>query len=102
MSVFEEVVADLFSEPNLAVDAYYRPVAGAPVLIRVVLSRPDIETGLMQTGTLAPTSIAEIQTSQIATVEEGAELEIGAERFVIRNAKRDIGRLMWHCQLRKV
>ena len=83
-------------------DATYRAPDGATMAITVVLSRPDVDTGLFQTGTIAATVVADIQTVDVPQVLAGAELKIEGETFEVLKPMRDPERLVWRCPLRKV
>ncbi len=101
-NAFDDAAADLFEDPNLSVAATLVPPAGAERAVRVILSRADDATGLMQTGTIAAVSVAHVLLADAADLAEGWGLRVGDETFEIRKPERDVERTSWRCALRRL
>lgn len=102
MSAFDVAAAALFADPNLAVAATLVPPAGPERAVRVILSRADEGSGLLQTGSIAAVTVAHVPLADAPDLAEGWGLRVGDETFEIRRPERDVERTSWRCGLRKV
>ncbi len=96
MGVFDDAIADLHADEDLAVAASYRQPNYTWQSVRVILSQPVDITG----ATIAGTVQADIQASAVThTPQHGDELRIGATTYTVETAERDALGLSWRLQL---
>jgi hypothetical protein len=96
MGVFDDAVADLHDDDDLATAASFRRPNYTWSSVRVILSQPTDAFGNTVAGTLQ----ADIQASAItATPQHGDELRIGATTYTVETAERDALGLSWRLQL---
>jgi hypothetical protein len=100
VTVFAAAVDDLFADANLAVEASYSPASGgAALVVGVILREPDHTAELLQTGAVVASLIAEVRASELAQPEEGGQLSIGADVYVVRSVDSDALALIWRLSL---
>jgi hypothetical protein len=101
MSVFVSAIDDLFSDPNLALDAVYRADGGSDVPVRVMLRRPDRIGDFGETRLAAATTLVDIRVAEVAVPMEGDTVVIGGETFIVQGQPlRDVERLVWTLEVR--
>jgi len=100
MNAFAAALDALFADINMAVDATWYPVGGAPQPIRVIRKAPDEVTAFGSAQILSETTLVDVRTSEMANPKPGDGISIGAENFTIQGApKRDRERLLWTLEL---
>lgn len=99
MLAFSIAVDAIFADPNMAVDAIYRPrFGGADIPCRVILTKPDAVTDYGATSIVSGTLRVDIRASDVAKPEDGARIVMGAETVVIHGEPiRDRLGLVWQC-----
>ena len=102
MSVFASAIDDLFSDPNLGLDAIYRAGGTGPdVPVRVMLRRPDRIGEFGGTRLAAATTLVDIRVAEVAEPEESDAIVIGGETFIVQGQPlRDAERLVWTLEVR--
>lgn len=102
MTVFDDMMATLFADPNLAVAAVLTTRDGEAVAVKIVRRRPDdVVSAFGGTSIKAETFAFDVQVAEIETLEEGMILEIAGELFIVEGAPvRDADRLLWSAQAR--
>lgn len=100
MSVFSAAAGVLFSDPNLAQDAWYRDGSGHFTSIRVMLRRPDENVGFGAGRMMSDTTLADVLVSAVPEPLSGEQVIIGDETFLIQGEpKRDRNRMVWRIEL---
>ena len=97
MSIFADAIDDLFSDPNLALDAVWREEGrGAGIPVRVIARRGDRMRGFGETRVIAETALFEVRVSEVPAPAAGDTIEIGSDAYVVQGAPvRDSERLVW-------
>ncbi|GER08831.1 hypothetical protein GCM10007972_24800 [Iodidimonas muriae] len=101
MTIFAAAVDDLFADPNIARDAVWRAGGtGAPVMVRVILRRPDRIGNFGETRLLAATTVIEVRTAEVPALSEGDGFEFNGESFIVQGEPvRDGERLVWTAEV---
>ena len=77
MSIFAEVIDDLFTDENLSCSAVYRiGGAGPEKAIRAIFGRPMRDMAFGETGAAARDITASIRLAEIAKPKRGDSIEI--------------------------
>ncbi len=99
MTAFSIAVDAIFADPNMAVDAIYRPRFGwADVPCRVIMTKPDAITDYGATSIVSGSLRVDIRASDVPKPEEGARIVVGGETVVINGEPiRDSLGLVWQC-----
>lgn len=106
---WRDLVASLFADPLMAVDAIYRVGGlGSGVLVRVIVQAPDQVQQVLGARLQAETVLLEVQTADAPDLKAGDTLELveldpatglpvgpGELRRVQGEPKRDRLRLVW-------
>ena len=99
MSLFAEAIDDLFADPNLARDAVWRPAAGDPVPVRIMLRQPDDIASVGESRFATNATVVDIRITEIAEPRPGDQVEIDGELFVVQGEpRRDAERLVWRIE----
>lgn len=99
MLAFSAAVNAIFADPNMAVDAIYRPrFGGAGVACRVILTKPDVLNDFGGATVVSGTLRVDIRASDVPAPEEGARIVMGTDTVVIHgDPVRDRLGLVWQC-----
>ena len=101
MSVFAAAIDNLFSDPNIAIEATYIADGGTPELIRVVTRRADEITDFGDTRLWSETTRIDLRVAEVPAPRPGERVEIEGEAFLIQGEPvRDRERLLWTVDLR--
>ena len=102
MTIFAAALVSLFADPNIGVDAIWRPGGGGPgIPLRVVRRSPDDELQFGGSTMIAETNRIDAIISQCPDLRSGDTFEIEGEEFVVQGAPiRDRDRLLWQIELR--
>lgn len=102
MTIFAAALVSLFADPNIGVDAIWRPGGGGPgIPLRVVRRSPDDELQFGGSTMVAETNRIDAIISQCPDLRSGDTFEIEGEDFVVQGAPiRDRDRLLWQIELR--
>jgi hypothetical protein len=96
VTLFAAAVDDLFADRNLALNASYEPPGGVTAVpLRLILRQPDHTAELLQTGAVVASLIGEVRVSELAQPEEGGQLSVGTETYVVRSVDSDALGLIW-------
>jgi hypothetical protein len=97
MTVFADVIDDLFADPNLARDAIWRPGGtGDGIPVRAIARRPDREVEFGDVAVHTATAVLEVRVSEVPNPAEGDTITLGGETFVVQGEPvRDAERLVW-------
>jgi hypothetical protein len=92
----------LFADPNLGVDAIYRPGGPNPgTAVRAIIRQPDRVGTFGETRIASETTIFDIRTSEVAAPAEGDTIEMSGTVYVIQGEPiRDAERLIWTLEVR--
>lgn len=101
-TIFAAAINALFADPNLALDAVYRPGGADPgVPVRAMVRQPDRVGEFGETRIVAETVIIDVRVSQVALPAEGDTFEIGGETFKVQGEpSRGAERLIWTIEAR--
>lgn len=102
MTIFAAALVSLFADPNIGVDAIWRPGGGGPgIPLRVVRRSPDDELQFGGSTMVAETNRIDAIISQCPDLRSGDTFEIEGEDFVVQGTPiRDRDRLLWQIELR--
>jgi hypothetical protein len=103
VTVFEAAAAALFRDPNMAVEAIYRPGGvGGGVAVRIIRSAPD-RLAQFGEGRFVTDSVAiDVAVADAPGLAEGDSFEIGGAYYIVRGAPiRDADRLVWSAEARE-
>jgi hypothetical protein len=103
MSAFETAAAALFRDPNMGVDAIYRPGGiGGGVLVRVIRSAPDRLARFGDGSFVTDTVAIDVAIAEAPGLAEGDSFEIGGTHYILHGAPiRDADRLVWSAEARE-
>ncbi|MBX6322612.1 MAG: hypothetical protein IRY94_12345 [Rhodospirillaceae bacterium] len=103
MTLLSAALDDLFADPNLAQDAFWRASGlGTAVPVRVILRRPDRAGDFGETRLVAPAILVELRTAEVPSLAEGDTIEVDGVRYLVQGAPmRDGARLVWTAALRE-
>ena len=99
---FAAAADSLFADPHLTVAATYQPQVGDPVPVRVVMSQPDSDAGLFDTGVRDAAVVASLRASEVAEPREGDSLTVGSLTWRVRARRRDALALVWRLELQEM
>jgi len=86
----------LFNDQNLAVDALFTPVSGAPKVVRVISRAPDAYQDIGQSVIETSTLTLEVRVSDCPTIAQGDQFTINAINYKAQGEpRRDSERLVW-------
>jgi hypothetical protein len=104
VTAFAAATSALFRDPNIAVDAVYRPGGtGAGVSIRVVFSSPDQLAAFGEGRFVTDTVLIAVCVADAPDLAESDTVEINGTLYTIRGAPiRDADRLVWSVEAREV
>jgi hypothetical protein len=102
MTAFAAAIDALFADPNLALDAVYRPGGADPgVPVRIVVRRPDRVSEFGETRIVAETTAVDVRVSDIAALAEGDTIQADGTVYIIQGEPiRDAERLVWTIEAR--
>ncbi len=101
MNAFGDAMAVLAADPNMGLDAVYRPGGtGAPVSIRVLRSWPDRVADAFGTEILSATDILSVAIAILPDLAAGDSFALGADLLTVTHAERDASGTAWRvlCQ----
>jgi hypothetical protein len=103
MTIFSAAIDAMFGDPNMSVAAEWRAGGiGAPVSVRVIRTRPDVELGFADSRISTPSENIDVRVSQVAAARQGDTVAIDGDVFTITGApQRDTERLVWRCEAAK-
>jgi hypothetical protein len=92
----------LFADPNLGVDAIYRPGGANPgTAVRAIIRQPDRVGTYGETRIASETTIFDIRTSEVIAPAEGDTIEMDGTVYIIQGEPlRDGERLVWTIEAR--
>ena len=100
-SVFASAMDALFADPNIGVEAIYTSDGGAPVLVRVVVRRPDEVASFGDARLWSETTRIDLRVAEVPNPRPGDRIEIDGDAFLIQGEPvRDRERLVWTVDLR--
>ncbi len=102
MTAFTAAAAALFRDPNIAVDALYRPGGiGLGVAIRVIRSAPDQVAAFGEGRFVTDTVLIAVCVADAPDLASGDTIEVNGVLFEVRaDPIRDADRLVWSAQAR--
>jgi hypothetical protein len=100
MTAFTAAIDAIFADPNMAADALYKAGGlGAGVSVRVILTRPDLQSTFGDARVTDDTTMLDVRVSEVANPVAGDTMTIGTEVLVIQGQPlRDRERLAWKCE----
>jgi len=102
MSAIAAAFETLFADPNMAKDATFTRSGGSPVVVRIVLRRPDRVFEFGETRLHTATTLLDIRVADAPELAEGDGFEFDGESFAVQGEPlRDAERLIWTVELRK-
>ncbi len=101
-NAFEQALARIFDDPNMAQLAIYTPATGEPKSVRVIAGRPDEVIGFGETRIHAETTLFDVKTSDIPDPRPGDRLNVSGVDYVIQGEpeRKDPDRLVWTLDVR--
>ena len=101
-SAFTAAIDALFADPNLGVDAIYRPGGANPgTAFKAIVRQPDRIGTFGETRIATETTMFDIRTSEVAAPAEGDTIEMNGAVYVIQGEPaRDAERLIWTIEAR--
>lgn len=104
MTAFDDMLDDLFADPNMASDAAYTPAGGELRTIRVIQSAPDVQLGEFVTKAKATPLRVDIRVSDAPELAAGDAIEIQsgdlAGSYVVSSCDREAQRNCWRAALK--
>ena len=86
----------LFADPNLALDAWHRDVAGQFTKLRIIPRRTDSVTEFGAARLWSETFRFDVRVSDLPNPRPQEQIQIGDETFLIQGEPvRDRDRLLW-------
>jgi len=93
---FSAMFDALFADPNVAQDATYTPVAGAAVMVRVIISQPDVMAQPFGVSVVSESTTLKVRVSDIANPVAGDLITISDVAYKIKGKpQRDSKRHIW-------
>jgi hypothetical protein len=74
---------------------------GDPAPVRVVMSQPDTDAGLLDVGVRDSAVVASVRVSEVVEPREGDSLTVGSVTWRIRARRRDALALIWRLELQE-
>jgi hypothetical protein len=102
MTAFAAATSTLFRDPNIAVDALYRPGGiGSGVAIRVIRSAPDQVAAFGEGRFVTDTVLIAVCVADAPDLASGDTIEADGVLFEVRaDPVRDADRLVWSAEAR--
>ena len=102
MTAFAIAATTLFRDPNIAVDALYRPGGiGLCVAIRVIRSAPDQVAAFGEGRIVTDTVLIAVCVADAPDLASGDTIEVNGLLFEVRaDPVRDADRLVWSAEAR--
>ena len=86
----------LFADPNLALDAWHRDVAGQFTKLRIIPRRADSVTEFGAARLWSETFRFDVRVSDLPNPRPQEQIQVGDETFLIQGEPvRDRDRLLW-------
>jgi hypothetical protein len=103
VTAFTAAAAALFRDPNMAVDALYRPGGiGSGVAIRVIRSAPDQVAAFGEGRFVTDTVLIAVCVADAPDLASGDTIEADGVLFEVRaDPVRDADRLVWSVEARE-
>lgn len=100
MTAFSAACDAIFADPNMAVDALWRPACGGPSLpCRVILARPDVLGNFGDARIISDSVRIDVRASQVPVAGEGDIFDVGGTVYIVQGQpRRDRLRLVWQCE----
>src|SRR5688572_3168767 len=90
MSIFAEVIDDLFSDENLTTSAAYRVGgAGPEKIIRAIFGYPTRDMAFGETGVVAREITASVRLAEVTNPKRGDTIEIDNVIYKVEQALHD-------------
>ena len=90
MSIFAEVIDDLFSDENLTLTALYRGGGSGPEkTIRAIFGHPMRDMAFGETGAVAREITASVRLSEVAKPKRGDTIEVDSVIYKVEQALHD-------------
>lgn len=100
MTAFSAAASVLFADPNLSVEATYRPAAGGSSTVRAIRTTPAAtEFSGFGSGAVQTSYGADVLVSSVSSPQEGDEIEFDDGTFIVRKATLDPSLLVWRLDL---
>ncbi|MCA2992098.1 hypothetical protein [Gemmatimonas sp.] len=102
MTAFAAATSALFRDPNIALDALYRPGGiGIGVAIRVIRSAPDQVAAFGEGRFVTDTVLIAVCVADAPDLASGDTIEVNGLLFEVRgDPARDADRLVWSAEAR--
>ena len=102
MTAFAIAATAMFRDPNIAVDALYRPVGiGVGVAIRAIRSAPDQIATFGEGRFVSDTVLIAVRVADAPDLASGDTIEVNGVLFEVRaDPVRDADRLVWSAEAR--
>ena len=100
MTAFDQAAAALFANPDMAINATYRPVTGQPVSCRIIMADPvkDVSSFSSDVQAIAPT--LDLRTADVATPKVNDRIDLADGRsFKVKSAMRESSGQIWTLSL---
>jgi hypothetical protein len=103
VTAFAAATSALFRDPNIAVDALYRPGGiGVGVAIRVIRSAPDQVAAFGEGRFVTDTVLIAVCVADAPDLASGDTIEVDGLLFEVRaDPGRDADRLVWSVEARE-
>ena len=96
MQAFSAALDLLFADPNLALDAWHRDVAGQFTKLRIIPRRADSVTEFGAARLWSETFRFDVRVSDLPNPRPQEQIQVGDETFLIQGEPaRDRDRLIW-------
>lgn len=100
MTAFSDALGELFADPNIAVEIWYRDGEGQFARGRGILRRPDEITEFGSARLLSDTTRIDVRVADFPDPRPQEQILIGEETFLIQGEpRRDRERLVWTLEL---
>jgi len=96
MQAFSAALDLLFADPNLALDAWHRDVAGQFTKLRIIPRRADSVTEFGAARLWSETFRFDVRVSDLPNPRPQEQIQVGDETFLIQGEPiRDRDQLLW-------
>lgn len=111
MSVFDDLVDEIFGNTDMAFDALYTPSGGSARSVRAMLSAPDQPIGGFETRSRGTALRLEFRRSEVPELAEDDTVDLVAGDnvpgdligvYTVKAPEADDSRRVWKFSLRKV